>query len=67
MLIDNLSEVHPLASNGAWQLFTDQVMGGISQGTAVRYTIAGRAAMRMRGDVSLENSSRNEGTFSFPP
>ncbi len=57
MLIDDLSNAHPLASNGArWQLFTDQVMGGISQGTAVREIIAGRAAIRLRGDVSLENN-----------
>ncbi|MBE0621763.1 MAG: CIA30 family protein [Burkholderiales bacterium] len=57
MLIDDLSIAHPLASNGArWQLFTDQVMGGISQGTAVREIIAGRAAIRLRGNVSLENN-----------
>jgi len=57
MVIDNLSAAYPLASNGArWQLFTDQVMGGISQGNALRETVAGRAAIRMRGDVSLENN-----------
>ena len=57
MLIDDFCAAHPLASNGArWQLFTDQVMGGVSQGTAVRETVAGRAAIRMRGDVSLDNN-----------
>ena len=57
MLIDDLSLAHPLARNGArWQLFTDQVMGGVSQGAATRETIAGRAAIRMRGDVRLENN-----------
>jgi hypothetical protein len=31
-------------------------MGGLSRGTAVRETVAGRAAIRMRGEVSLENN-----------
>jgi hypothetical protein len=57
MVIDKLDAAHPLASNGArWQLFTDQVMGGISQGSAVRETVAGRAAIRLRGDVRLDNN-----------
>ena len=57
MLIDNLNAAYPLASNGArWQIFTDQVMGGVSQGTAAREIVAGRAAIRMRGDVSLANN-----------
>ena len=57
MIIDDLSAAHPLASNGArWQLFTDQVMGGISQGSAVRDIVAGRAAIRLRGDVRLDNN-----------
>jgi len=37
-------------------LFTDQVMGGVSKGTMVRDAVAGRAAIRMRGDLSLENN-----------
>jgi Complex I intermediate-associated protein 30 (CIA30) len=37
-------------------LFTDRVMGGVSNGTMVRETVAGRPAIRMRGDVSLENN-----------
>jgi len=56
-IIDDLSRKPPIAANGSnWQLITDQVMGGVSKGTMVRETIAGRAAIRMRGDVSLENS-----------
>ncbi len=39
-----------------WQLITDQVMGGISEGSVIREVVAGRAALRMRGDVSLENN-----------
>jgi len=39
-----------------WRLLTDQVMGGVSKGTMTREALAGRAAIRMRGDVSLENN-----------
>lgn len=39
-----------------WQLVTDAVMGGVSQGTMTRETIDGRDAVRMRGDVSTENN-----------
>ena len=57
MLIDDLSLAHPLARNGArWQLFTDQVMGGVSRGSAVRDTVAQRPCLRLRGEVSLENN-----------
>ena len=57
MIIDDLTRAHPLASNGArWQLISDQVMGGVSRGTLLRETVAGRTAIRMRGDVRLENN-----------
>ena len=39
-----------------WQVFTDQVMGGVSKGAMARDAIAGRAAIRILGDVSLENN-----------
>ncbi len=56
-IIDDLSREPPIAAIGSsWQLFTDQVMGGVSKGIMVRDAIAGRAAIRMRGDVSLENN-----------
>ena len=50
-VIDDLSRERP-----QWQLFTDRVMGGVSHGTMSREEVAGRPAIRMRGDVSLENS-----------
>ncbi len=56
-IIDDLSGTPPIAAIGSnWRLLTDRVMGGVSQGTMVRDAIAGRPAIRMRGDVSLENS-----------
>ena len=56
-IIDDLSHDAPLASIGtSWQLFTDQVMGGVSSGTMTREVVAGRLAIRMRGDVRLENN-----------
>jgi hypothetical protein len=56
-VIDDLSREPPVAAIGShWRLFTDRVMGGVSKGTMVRDTIAGRPAIRMRGDVSLENN-----------
>jgi hypothetical protein len=56
-VIDDLSREPPVSAIGTrWQLFTDRVMGGVSNGTMVREAIAGRPAIRMRGDVSLENN-----------
>lgn len=56
-VIDDLSREPPNSAIGTrWQLFTDRVMGGVSNGTMVRETVAGRPAIRMRGDVSLENN-----------
>jgi hypothetical protein len=56
-IIDDLSREPPIAAIGSsWQILTDQVMGGVSQGTMVREPVAGRAAIRMRGEVSLENN-----------
>lgn len=56
-VIDDLSREPPISSVGTeWQLFTDRVMGGVSQGTMVREVVAARPAIRMRGEVSLENN-----------
>jgi hypothetical protein len=56
-IIDDLSRDFPLSTIGTrWQLFTDRVMGGVSNGTMAREVVAGRPAIRMRGDVSLENN-----------
>ncbi|MSP03691.1 MAG: CIA30 family protein [Acetobacteraceae bacterium] len=56
-VIDDLSPETPLATIGTrWQVVTDQVMGGVSRGALSREIVAGRPAMRMRGEVSLENN-----------
>ena len=44
------------AAGGRWRLVTDQVMGGVSHGTLRPETVAGRPALRMQGDVRLENN-----------
>lgn len=56
-IIDDFTQPPPLASNGqSWELISDGVMGGVSEGVMGREKIAGRAAMRMQGEVSLENN-----------
>ena len=46
-IIDDLSREPPLAAIGSnWRLFTDQVMGGVSKGTMVRESVAGRVGSR---------------------
>ncbi|QIE43076.1 CIA30 family protein (plasmid) [Rhodobacteraceae bacterium SC52] len=56
-LIDDLSQPHPRASTGTeWELLSDRVMGGVSAGGLSRETIAGRTALRLQGDVRLENN-----------
>ena len=56
-VIDDLSLEAPLSALGTpWQLFTDQVMGGASNGRMAREIVSGRPAIRMRGDVKLENN-----------
>jgi hypothetical protein len=55
--IDDLDRDPPLATIGTvWQLLTDRVMGGVSDGRMTREIVAGRPAIRMRGDVSLANN-----------
>ena len=55
--IDDLSREPPLSTIGTrWQLFTDRVMGGVSNGSMMREVVADRPAICMRGDVSLENN-----------
>lgn len=45
------------ARDGAagWRLVSDQVMGGVSDGTLTLEEVAGRPALRLTGKVSLEN------------
>ncbi|WP_281804427.1 CIA30 family protein [Methylocystis echinoides] len=56
-IIDDLSREPPIASIGTdWHLFTDTVMGGVSKAIMTRELVRGRRAIRLRGDVSLENN-----------
>jgi hypothetical protein len=49
-------ELWPADGTRRWQLITDGVMGGVSQGHAAAASVAGRDAIRMRGRVSTENN-----------
>ncbi len=49
-------ELWPAAGQRRWQVITDTVMGGVSQGTLQLAEIEGRIAARMRGAVSTENN-----------
>ena len=56
-VIDALDRPAPLASIGTeWQLIEDTVMGGRSAGTMRREVVRGREAIRLQGDVRLENN-----------
>ena len=55
--VDDLSREPPIATIGTtWRIFTDRVMGGVSDGSMSREMVAGRPAIRMRGEISLENN-----------
>jgi hypothetical protein len=56
MIIDNFSNPARAANGSRWELFTDQVMGGVSQGIMSREAVLGRPAVRMQGVVSIENN-----------
>jgi hypothetical protein len=56
-VIDDLDAPAPRASSGAaWELIRDGVMGGRSTGTMRREVVAGRPAVHLTGEVSLENN-----------
>lgn len=56
-IIDDLRLDPPLAVTGNdWALISDRVMGGVSSGAMSREVVAGRAAIRMTGGVSLDNN-----------
>jgi hypothetical protein len=55
--IDDLSGAPGRTSMGTgWALISDGVMGGVSAGTLRRETVAGRPALRLQGEVRLENN-----------
>lgn len=49
---DTMSE----ALKANWEYVADTVMGGVSSGQAAAETVAGRDAVRLTGDVSLDNN-----------
>lgn len=57
MLIDDFSTQDLISARGtAWRGVSDRVMGGVSDVRIARETVAGRAALRLTGNVSLENN-----------
>jgi hypothetical protein len=50
----SLKDYLPLGAD--WELVTDRVMGGMSNGGLSREVVAGREAARLTGQVSLENN-----------
>lgn len=56
-LVDDMAGTDLVAATGTrWELISDSVMGGVSRGTLAHETVGGRPALRMRGEVSLENN-----------
>lgn len=56
-LIDDLRHPHPRAATGTdWEFLSDRVMGGVSGGGLSRAVVAGRTALRLTGDVRLDNN-----------
>lgn len=57
LLIDDFSGEQGASVIGTeWRLFTDRVMGGVSDATSSLETIEGRRCLRLRGRVSLQNN-----------
>lgn len=46
----------PRPDMGSWRMFTDRVMGGVSDGEQAVTEVAGRPALRLTGMVSLANN-----------
>jgi len=56
MLIDDFSNPDLVSGLGTpWRGVSDRVMGGISEASVTRAVIDGRPALRLTGDVRLEN------------
>jgi hypothetical protein len=56
LLIDDFQRPDRASNGNRWRFFSDQVMGGVSRGSADIAELDGRRALRLRGDVSLENN-----------
>jgi hypothetical protein len=57
LIVDDFSRDDLISALGTpWRGFSDQVMGGISEETIALATIDGRRALRLSGDVRLENN-----------
>jgi hypothetical protein len=56
-LIDDFSSAGGASALGtSWRMFTDQVMGGVSEATSNLERLDGRRCLRLRGRVSLANN-----------
>ncbi|MEM1025242.1 MAG: CIA30 family protein [Myxococcota bacterium] len=55
MLLFDAASEHPCAGGLDLHLVTDRVMGGLSEGRLKLEQVAGRPALRMTGDVRLDN------------
>jgi hypothetical protein len=57
LLLDDFSRPDGRSALGtAWRAFTDQVMGGVSTQSVGRETVEGERALRLRGEVRLDNN-----------
>ena len=57
LILDDRSSGDYRSSLGtSWRLITDSVMGGVSSAELTPDSVANRACLRLRGDVSLENN-----------
>ena len=51
LLLDDFTDADLVA--GSWSVFSDRVMGGVSDARAAHEVVAGRMALRLSGRVSL--------------
>ncbi len=56
LLDDRTSGTYAASTGTDWELVTDRVMGGVSSGRLKVEEVGGRPALRMTGQVSLENN-----------
>ena len=57
LLLDDFSRPDGRSALGTtWRAFTDQVMGGVSTQSVGRETVEGERALRLRGEVRLDNN-----------